>query len=312
MIISYAELKKRPRILKGFAGVTAQEFEEMEAKAEPLWQEQEFKRLNRPDRKRAIGGGLQKTLPFREQLLLTLVWLRLYLVLEALGYLFGVDKSTASRYTHSVLPVLRQVGEATLGWPEPPKRGHGKQLEQVWQEQPDLLAYVDATEQRIRRSSRDEQQKEDYSGKKRQHTRKTQLIVNEDGIVRDLSQSSPGSKHDRKHFRDSGAAAKIPKETTVGGDLGYQGIQDDLPDHSVIIPFKKSKLQPLTPEEHLLNQEFARGRIIVENTICQFKHFRVLADRFRHDVDRYDNAFRAVLSIVNPRLQQRVAATAAA
>ncbi len=40
--------------------------------------------------------------------------------------------------------------------------------------------------------------------------------------------------------------------------------------------------------------------------------FRVLADRFRHDVDRYDNAFRAVLAIVNPRIQQRVAAIAAA
>lgn len=112
MIISYAELKKKPWILKGFAGVTAQEFEELEAKAEPLWQAQEIKRLERPDRQRAIGGGQRKTLPFREQLLMTLVWLRLYLVLEALGYLFGVDKSTASRYTNSVLPVLRQVGEA--------------------------------------------------------------------------------------------------------------------------------------------------------------------------------------------------------
>ena len=36
---------------------------------------------------------------------MTLVWLRLYLVLEALGYLFGVDKSTASRYTNSVILV---------------------------------------------------------------------------------------------------------------------------------------------------------------------------------------------------------------
>jgi hypothetical protein len=311
MIISYAELKKKPTILKGFAGVSAAEFEELEAKAEPLWQEQEIKRLDRPDRKRAIGGGQPKTLPFREQLLMTLVWLRLYLVLEALGYLFGVDKSTASRYTHSVLPVLRQVGEATLGWPEPPQRGQGKRLEQVWQEQPDLLAYVDATEQRLRRSSNNEQQKKDFSGKKNQHTRKTQFIVNEAGIVRDLSLSSPGSQHDRKHFSDSGAAAKIPKEITLGGDLGYQGIQDDLPDHSVILPFKKSKLHPLTAEQKLLNQEFARGRIIVENTICQFKHFRVLAERFRHDVDKYDHAFRSVLAIVNPRIQKRVAATAA-
>jgi hypothetical protein len=143
---------------------------------------------------------------------------------------------------------------------------------------------------------------------KKQQTRKTQLIVNETGIVRDLSQSSPGSTHDRKHFSDSGAAAKIPKETTVGGDCGYQGIQADLPEHSVITPFKKSKHHPLTDEQKLLNQEFSRGRIIVENTLCQFKHFNVLAHRFRHDVDKYDNAFRSVLAIVNPRIQKRVAA----
>jgi hypothetical protein len=67
MIISYAELKKKPRILKGFAGVTAQEFEELEAKAEPVWREQEYKRLERPDRKRARGGGQSQSLPFREQ-----------------------------------------------------------------------------------------------------------------------------------------------------------------------------------------------------------------------------------------------------
>jgi hypothetical protein len=312
MIISYAELKKKPNVLKGFAGVTGPEFEELEAKAEPIWRANETKRLERPNRQRAIGGGRQKTLPFREQLLMTLIWLRLYLVLEALGYLFGVDKSSASRYTNSLLPVLRQVGEATLGWPEPPKRGQSKSLDKVRQEHPDLFAYVDATEQRIQRSSNYEQQKEDYSGKKKQQTRKTQLIVNETGLVRDLSRSTPGSKHDRNHFSGSGAAAKIPKDITVGGDCGYQGIQDDLPEHSVITPFKKSKHHPLSDEQKLLNQEFARGRIIVENTLCQFKHFSILVHRFRHDVDKYDDVFRSVLAIVNPRIQKRVAAAATA
>ena len=37
------------------------------------------------------------------------------------------------------------------------------------------------------------------------------LIVNEDGVVWELSLVSPGSMHDRKHSSDSGAAAKIPK-----------------------------------------------------------------------------------------------------
>jgi hypothetical protein len=80
----------------------------------------------------------------------------------------------------------------------------------------------------------------------------------------------------------------------------------------VITPFKKSKHHPLTDEQKLLNQEFSRGRIIVENTLCQFKHFNVLAQRFRHNVDKYDNAFRSVLAIVNLRIQKRVAAAAMA
>ena len=71
--------------------------------------------------------------------------------------------------------ILRQIGEATLGWSEPPKRGQGKSLDKVLSEKPDLFAYIDATEQRIQRSSDKEQQKADYSGKKGQHTRKTQF-----------------------------------------------------------------------------------------------------------------------------------------
>ncbi len=312
MIIIYEQLKKKPNVFKGFTGVTGEEFEALEEQVEPIWVEQERQRLTRPERQRAEGGGRPPALLFREQLLLTLIWLRLYLVGEALGYLLGVDKSSVSRYTRGMLPALRQVGESSLGWPAPPKRGQGKSLEQVREENPDLFAFVDATEQAVQRSRDQETQKEHYSGKKKRHTRKTQIIVNEEGIVRDVSDSTPGSMHARKHFTHSGAAAKIPPETTVGGDAGYQGIHHDLPAHAVITPFKKSKHPPLTEEERLLNHEFACARIVVENTICQFKHFAALAHRFRHAVGRYDDVFRAVLAIVNPRLQKRVAAAQAA
>lgn len=110
----------------------------------------------------------------------------------------------------------------------------------------------------------------------------------------------------------SGAAEAIPKETVTGGDAGYQGIQDDLSDHSVILPFKKSKLHPLTEEQKLLNQEFSRTRIIVENILAQFKNFKALAEHLRHNVDRWDDVFRAVLAIINPRTLKRLAAAQAA
>jgi IS5 family transposase len=306
-MIKYQGLSQKPKIFKSLTGVTLSEFKELYGQSYPVWYQQEQDRLNRSNRQRAIGGGRKYELKYREQMLMTLIWLRLYLNTEALGYFFKVDKSTVSRNTRRVLAALRVVGEETLGWPEPPKRGQGKTVEQALREYPDLFALVDATEQSVQRSSDDDTQRQHYSGKKKRHTRKTQLIVNEYGEIRHLTASTPGSIHDIKHFRLSGAGELIPKETTVGGDAGYDGLGNDLPDHSVITSFKARRNHPLNQEQKLLNQEFSRVRIIVENTICQLKHFKVLAHQFRHAVELYDDAFRAVVAIVNPRIKRRVA-----
>ncbi|HXV97203.1 MAG TPA: transposase family protein [Anaerolineae bacterium] len=305
-MITYDELIKKPRVFKSLTGVTPVEFDDLLTKVRPIWLQQEYERLNRPDRQRSIGGGGDYKLALRERLLMSLSWLRLYLNTEALGYCFGVDKSTASRNTRNLLSALRQVGDETLGWPEPPQRGQGKGIDQALRDYPDLWALIDATEQPVQRSGDHQTQQAHYSGKKKRHTRKTQLIVNEYGQIRDVSRSTPGSPHDLNHFRQSGAAARIPKELTAGGDAGYQGLQAELPDHSVITPFKASKNRPLTAEEKWLNQEFSRTRIVVENTICQLKHFKVLAERFRHTVDSYDDVFRSVVAIVNPRIARRL------
>lgn len=306
-MINYQRLSQKPKIFKNLTGASIDEFNELYRQTYPVWQQQEQERLNRPNRQRAIGGGRKYELKFREQLLMSLVWLRLYLNTEALGYFFDVNKSTVSRNTRRVLAALRVVGEGSLGWPEPPQRGQGKNVAQALAEYPDLFAIVDATEQAVQRSSDDETQRQHYSGKKKRHTRKTQLIVNEHGQIRHLSRSTPGSLHDLKHFRGSGAGQQIPKDATVGGDAGYDGLGHDLCEHSVITSFKARRNHPLTQEQKLLNQEFSHLRIIVENTICQLKHFKVLAHQFRHSVGLYDDAFRAVVAVVNPRIKRRVA-----
>ena len=310
-MISDQELSQKPKIFKSLTGVTVTEFGDLGRQAYPVWHQQEQARLNRPNRQRAIGGGRKYELKFPEQLMMSLIWLRLYLNTEALGYFFSVDKSTVSRNTRRVLAALRVVGEGTLGWPEPPKRGQGKTVGQALTDYPDLWAIVDATEQAVQRSRDDETQRQHYSGKKKRHTCKTQLIVNQYGEIRHLTSSTPGSIHDIKHFRLSGAGEQIPKEITVGGDAGYDGLGHDLPHHSVITSFKARRNHPLNQEQKLLNQEFSRLRIIVENTICQLKHFKVLAHQFRPALKLYDDAFRAVVAIVNPRIKRRIAAALA-
>lgn len=306
-MITYDKLKQKPRAFRSLTGMSITEFDELFQKLIPVWARSEHERLSRPDRKRAVGGGHPYRLRLKERLLMTTVWLRLYLSTEALGFFFDVDKSTASRNTRRLLPCLRLLGDETLGWPEPPKRGEGKSIEQALRDYPDLLAIIDATEQAVERPSDSEQQKVHYSGKKKRHTRKTQIIVNEKGVIRDLSASTPGSVHDLEHFRQSGAAQRIPKEVTAGGDSGYQGLHKELPDHSVFVPHKAKRNHPLTEDEKLANRELSGERIIVENTLAEVKHFKALADTFRHTVDIYDDVVRSVVAIVNPRIMRRVA-----
>jgi len=310
-MLTYQEISKKPQLFKSFFGITVAEFGELHRKLRPVWAENEIKRLSQRQRQRAVGGGSDYKLDLCRRLLMTLMWLKLYLNTDVLGYFFGVDKSTASRNVRNILTSLRQLGDETLGWPEPPKRGQTKNLDQALEDYPDLMAIVDATEQRVRRSSDYQTQREHYSGKKKCHTRKTQLIVNERGLIRGVSTSVPGRIHDLGLFRQSAATGRIPGNVGVAGDAGYQGLHNELPDHSVATSHKASCNHPLTEDEKGMNREFSGMRIIVENTICELKHFKVLSERFRHDVNGYDDVFRAVVALVNPRISRRIETMAA-
>ncbi len=305
-MISYQKLVKKPRVFKSLTGLSIDEFERLFKKLAPAWAKSEHQRLNRPDRKRAVGGGRKYKLELQDQLIMVMCWLRLYLNVEALGFFFSVDKATVSRNCWRLLKVLRVLGEETLGWPEPPKRGEGKSIEEALQAYPDLLAIVDATEQRIQRPGDDEKQKEHYSGKKKAHTRKTAIVVNERGRIRGVTNSTPGSKHDLKHVVESQVLDEAPEGVALIGDAGFDGLQNYYPDRDVGTPHKARRNRPLTPDQKLANREFSSVRIVVENTLSHMKHFKVLAHQFRHSVDLYDDAFRAIVGIVNDRIDLRL------
>ncbi len=310
-MITYEKLSENPRAFKGLSGVTLDEFADLYERFEPAWVDAEYNRLSRPDRLRAMGAGNQYALDLPTQLLMVLFWLRLYLTTEAVGYFFGLDKANVSRNGRRILQVLRQVSESEFGWPDPPQRGHGRSIEQAFRDYPDLFAIVDATEQPVQRPPADETQRKHYSGKKKRHTRKTAIVVNEEGRIRDISASTPGSVHDIKHLRNSGLLEKIPLEVGVMGDAGFDGLHHDLPNHSVATSHKARRNPPLTDDQKLINRELSSVRIIVENVLSHIKHFKALAHPFRHAADTYDNAFRVVAAIVNRRTRIRLAAASA-
>jgi hypothetical protein len=306
-MLTVKRLIKQPSAFYSLSGITVREFQELYARFEPLWLAAERQRLGRPDRQRAVGGGSQYHLTLADQLLMTLVWLHLYLNTETLGVFFGVSKSTISRNSRRIVAVLRQLGEGTVWWHEPPANGRGKTLSEALSSYPELLLVLDVMEQRIQRPHDRDQETAHYSAKQKAHTRKTGLIVTQYGFICGVTATYPGRTHDLTLFRQSGLLKRIPRHCSLIGDKAFDGLGDDLPNRSVGTPFKARRNHPLTEDELWANRDFARQRVIVENTICELRHFKALFHRFRHALSLGDDVIRAVIALVNPRVARRVA-----
>ena len=307
-MLSYVMLAKQPSSFRNLTGISLLEFEDLFPQFEALWIQAENERLERPSRQRGQGAGRKYRLDLRSQLVMTLVWLHLYLSLDTLGFLFGVHKSSISRNTRRVLKVLRQLGEDTLWWSEPPSKFEGRNLREALAICPDLLTILDVMETPIERPQARGPRDRHYSAKKKAHTRKTGLIVNEQGQLRGLTRSRPGRTHDLAVFRESGLLPGLPLESVAVADKGFDGLHADLPAHRLAIPHKARRQHPLDEAQVWANRDVACQRIVVENTICELKHFKVLVDRFRQSAEQLDDAVRAILALINPRIMRRLKA----
>jgi hypothetical protein len=310
-MVSYQKLCQRPSSFKSLTGLSVAEFDALYAEFAPAWAAAEEQRLLQRVRQRAIGGGRRYALSTPTQLVMVLMWLRLYLGTEALGTLFEVDKSTISRNTRRALSVLRALSQREFGWPDPPAKGEGKTLGQALQDYPDLAAVLDTTEQPVQRPKDKAREQRYYSGKSHRHTCKNALVVNQHGLIRAVTPTTPGAVHELTHLRQSGVLAQLPKQVAVVADAGFDGLYKDLPDHSVATAHKAQRHHPLTPDQRAINRELSALRVIVENVFAHLKHFHILADRFRHQVERcHSEVFWVVAALVNRRTRTRLRATA--
>jgi hypothetical protein len=65
------------------------------------------------------------------------------------------------------------------------------------------------------------------------------------------------------------------------------------------------KLPLLNRSQKIWNKKQRRVRITVEHTIAQLKTFKVLAERYRHSLQNYNQTFRFVANLVAFRMLQR-------
>ena len=143
MVLQYHDLIQNQPLFQAMTGLGLTEFDELVETILPGYTTAEKKRLNRPARQRAVGGGPDFELAARDQILLTIVWLRQYPTLETLGGLFGVSDTTAGRYIRRILPLLETAGLDTMRMPDPGRKRR-PHLADLLQETPELALITDA------------------------------------------------------------------------------------------------------------------------------------------------------------------------
>lgn len=303
----YESLKRRPACFRAFTSLTVEEFDRLVAEIHTDWILQRKKRLKRDDRIRKEGAGRKFSLKtLEDQLLLTLVWTRMYPVYLVMEYLFNVDESTVSRTIQHMTVLLKD--RFTL--PERLPRKKIRSLEELKEYLPkdvnldDILS--DATEQSVLRPQDRRTRKRYHSGKKRDFTEKTQIATTQKGFVIHISDSVGGRMHDYKLFQRSGLPEKIPKDVKMYLDNGYQGAQKDYPNLAVLLPFKRHRgKKELSHSEKIFNKKQRRVRIKVENTLAQLKKYNILNQTYRHSLHNYNTNFRFVANILNFRMLSR-------
>lgn len=294
MIMRYDYLSQHANVFQKCTGLTVSLFDDLLDDVLPMYLEAEERRLNRPQRQRAIGAGHPFELAVHDQVLLTVIWLRLYPIHEVLGYLFGVSDSTVSRLIERVLPILEQSGRDGMRLPDPGKKGR-RQLPDLLRDIPELTVIVASFEQRVQRPP---SAASHYSGKKKQHSLKSQLAVDSNtGRIVEVSQSVPGPTADIKLLEASGLLTRLPDEVGLGGDLAYLKLAK-LRRHG-FSPRRKPRGRERPAADVVYNRAFSQFRIVVEQTIGQVRRFQSVTATDRNHRRQHSARVLAVAGLVN-------------
>lgn len=243
----------------------------------------------RPNRKRQVGGGRKRLLaPYRE-VLLTLAYRRHNVSHEVIGELFGVSADVSENTVQEGVVVLRGVcpssrWEAEKQW---------KKSEPSWEPTELDRLLIDSFETPIRRPSDNDRQRRTYSGKKKRHTLKSQVVTDAKGEILELDTGHRGPKADIRIYEESKVEERYPN-TPKRADKAYQSSEHP----TLHTPHKKPKGGELTPEQREANRQLAQQRIYVEHGIRRVKGWRILRDEYRLAVGLFATVAQAVVGLV--------------
>jgi hypothetical protein len=217
-----------------------------------------------------------------------LIYLRHNVAHAVVGALFGVSADTSENTFHEIVQVLREVCPAHRWEAEK----HWLKGQPSWHPADEDRLLIDSFETPVRRPSQDFAQRRVYSGKKKRHTLKTQVVTDGHGEVLEIDPGHRGPRNDKQLYEASGVTERYPQPEKYA-DLGYQGATD------LHLPHKKPKGGELTPAQREANRQHASLRVHVEHGVRRLKGFRILRDEYRLALGRFPQIAFVVVGLLH-------------
>jgi hypothetical protein len=225
-MLNYNDLKDKPREFLSATSLTKEEFEILLPNFQAAYEQCYPRNLTTTgtERKRQGGGGAKSVLAqFEDKLFFILVQHKTNPLQTLHGLQFGLVQSRTNYWIHRLRPVL-QATLSAMGM-KPEREGNRVKTSLSTSEGGANLS-IDGTERRLQRPTDPTKQGAKYSGKKKAHTDKNILLVNENTKkVIYLSPTVEGKKHDKKATEE--AEISYPANATLSKDTGFQGYEPE-------------------------------------------------------------------------------------
>ena len=296
---NYARLSEKPQPFLSLTAYTVDEFQALLPAFSTAFLKhmQENTLEGKKRKKRSFAAYCNSPLlRMEDKLLFILMYLRKATTQDIFGEVFNMPQPVANKWIHILHPCLNQ---ALAELKEIPAR---TATDLQTPQETGQLYFQDGTERAIQRPKDGAAQTTFYSGKRKRHTVKNNVLVNESAKIILLTRTCEGKKHDKKIADE--IHLTLPKGSYLYQDTGFQGYT--LADVTILQPMKKPRGRELTLAEKEGNRQISHIRIRVEHAIGGVKRYRIVKDQLRTRKDDFrDRVMETCCGLHNFRLNFR-------
>ncbi|XP_040065031.1 uncharacterized protein LOC120838940 [Ixodes scapularis] len=198
----------------------------------------------------------------------------------ALGVLFGIHRTSASRIFYTILYVLYV---STQGWIQWFSRDvvHASMPASTWSKYPNCRVIVDCSEVRIEKPSKVSDRVNRWSNYKSDFTLKFLVGIAPSGYITFISDVYGGRASDTYIIANSRLVSLLEPGDMVMTDKGFPHVKCDLEskDVTLVMPLFARANEQFTEAEMKETYKVASHRIHVERCIQRIKSFAILSQR---------------------------------